>query len=72
MIKWNSLQDNHVEGKSGDTKFYIRLKKERGKLVTESLYIVPKEGDKRKIMSQEHGATTVEEMKLIAELEWNY
>ena len=83
-ITWLPLQDNHIEGKFKDTKFYIRLKKvgiftlrelgiepdtgKREKLLVESLYIVPRGGEKRKIMSHEYEAYSVDDMKLVAEI----
>lgn len=82
-IKWQPLQDNHIEGTSGETKLYIRMKKvgistlkelgiepeegKREKLLVESLYIVPKEGEKQKITSQEYSAYDIESMKSVAE-----
>jgi hypothetical protein len=62
QITWLPLKDNYIEGSLSDAKFFIHLKDSK----VESLYIIAKNKDKRKVLATEHNVTTIEEMKIVA------
>jgi hypothetical protein len=62
MIKWK--KEAHIyEGKRGEARFFIFVKREKDKEIPQSLYIL-ENGEKEKIMAE---GRTLEELKTLAE-----
>jgi len=62
MINWKKEAHIH-EGKRGEVRFFIFVKREKDKEIPQSLYILEKE-KKEKIMAE---GKTLEELKTLAE-----
>lgn len=67
-IAWGPYKDNHVEGKLGEIRLFIRAFKREERIVPDSLYIIYPNGDKSKFLPGDLGAETIEEMKVAVDI----